>query len=214
VPLPTVPPPTGRRPRRLPTAGAPDRSSPSARRVPVLRSLTALAAVVALAVGCGWPPRPPARATPGAAAPGAGEATVVRVVDGDTLVAHLAAEDENLRLIGIDTPETKKPGAPVECFGAEASAHLAELLPAGATVRLERDVEDRDRYGRLLAYVHRVPDDLFVNQAMVADGYAAAYTVAPNIARTDELGEAARRARTAGLGLWGRCRGGHEPLPP
>jgi micrococcal nuclease len=180
------------------------------------RPPAALAVLVALLTACGWAPRVPVG--PGASGPdagaGAGEAAVVRVIDGDTLVARLGPDEEHVRLIGIDTPETKKPGTPVECFGVEASAHLTELLPPGTVIRLERDIEDRDRYGRLLAYVHRLPDDLFVNHAMVADGFAAAYTVPPNVARVDEIGEAARAARSAGLGLWGRCGGGHEPAPP
>ena len=169
-----------------------------------------LALAIAVAVACGA--RPPAG---GPAAEGPpGSATVVRVVDGDTLVAHLPAGDETVRLIGIDTPETKKPGTPVECFGAEASAHLEELAPPGTAVRLERDVDERDRYGRLLAYVFRGPDDLFVNRAMAEDGFAAAYTVPPNVARTDEVLAASRDARRAGRGLWGSCGGGHEPARP
>lgn len=146
--------------------------------------------------------------------PGPGEATVSRVVDGDTLVARLGDEEETVRLIGIDTPETKRPGTPVECFGAEAADRLTGLLPEGTVVRLERDREERDRYGRLLAYVHRLPDEVFVNEAMVADGFADAYRVTPNVARAPELAAAAGRARAGGLGLWGRCGGGHEPLPP
>ncbi len=69
-----------------------------------------------------------------------------------------------MRLIGIDTPETRRPPtSPSQCFGPEASARTTELLPAGTVVRLERDVEARDRYDRLLAYVYRVADGLFVN---------------------------------------------------
>jgi micrococcal nuclease len=146
--------------------------------------------------------------------PAAGEAVVTRVVDGDTIVAHLGDEDETVRLLGIDTPETKKPNSPIECFGPEAAAQLAELLPEGTVVRLERDVDERDRYGRLLAYVHRSADDLFVNNAMAAGGFATGLRIPPNVARTAELAEAATAARSAGLGLWGRCGGGHEPLPP
>jgi micrococcal nuclease len=144
----------------------------------------------------------------------AGEATVTRVVDGDTIVARLGDEDETIRLIGIDTPETKRPGTPVECFGPEASARMAELLPEGTVVRLERDVEERDRYGRLLAYVHRRTDDLFVNRAMAAEGFAGPSRVPPNVTRTDELAEAVADARAAGRGLWARCGGGHVTLPP
>ena len=95
----------------------------------------------------GRPPAPTAR-RPGQSARGH------RVVDGDTIDVELGGHAERVRLLGIDTPETDEPGKPVQCYGKEASAaHQAELLPAGTAVRLERDVEARDRYGRLLAYV-------------------------------------------------------------
>jgi micrococcal nuclease len=137
----------------------------------------------------------------------AADATVVRVVDGDTLVVASEGEEERVRLIGIDTPESVKPGTPVECFGKEASAHLTDLLPEGTPVRLERDVEARDRYERLLAYVYRAEDDLFVNRTMVAEGYAQPATYPPNVAHTEELVAAGRLAREEGLGLWAACGG-------
>src|SRR3954465_1008070 len=84
---------------------------------------------------------------------------VVRVVDGDTIRVALPSGEEPVRYIGIDTPESVKPGSPVECFAKRASAFNGELV-AGELVR---DVEERDRYGRLLAYVYRARDDLFVN---------------------------------------------------
>src|SRR4051794_35148646 len=76
-----------------------------------------------------------------------GEARVVRVIDGDTVVVRLSSGEEHVRLIGIAPPETHNPGTPVECFGPEASARMTALLPAGTAVRLERDEEARDRYG-------------------------------------------------------------------
>ncbi len=139
------------------------------------------------------------------------DATVVRVVDGDTLVVESAGEEDRIRLIGIDTPESVKPGTPVECYGKEASRHLAELLPEGSGVQLERDVEARDRYDRLLAYVYRASDGLFVNREMVADGFAQPVTYPPNVAHTDELLAAGRTARSDDLGLWGAC-GGDDPF--
>ena len=134
-----------------------------------------------------------------------GAATVERVVDGDTLVVRVQSQTERVRLIGIDTPESVDPRRPVECFGKEASAHLAELLPEGTPVRLERDVEARDRFDRLLAYVYRQPDDLFVNLAMARDGFAEVATFPPNVAHTDDLVAAAREAREEGRGLWRAC---------
>ncbi|MCX7621167.1 MAG: thermonuclease family protein [Acidimicrobiales bacterium] len=138
-------------------------------------------------------------------------AVVVAHVDGDTLKVNIDGVTETVRLIGIDTPETKKPGTPVECFGKEASAHLAALVPQGMPVRLERDVEERDRYGRLLVYLYRATDGLFVNLAMVTDGFAAQLTIPPNVAHVDEFRQAAAEAREAGRGLWGSCGGAHSP---
>ena len=140
-----------------------------------------------------------------------GRATVVRVIDGDTIVAKIGDSEEHVRLIGIDTPETHKPGTPVECFGPEASAHLANLIPPGTSLRLERDRESRDRYGRLLAYVYRQNDGLFVDLEMVKDGFAGPLAIAPNTAHRVEIDGAAGAARAAHLGLWGACGGFHVP---
>lgn len=149
------------------------------------------------------PPSPPssASASAPAAVPVAGEivTTVARVVDGDTI--DVAFRDERVRLVGIDAPEASG-GA--ECFGAESSAHAAELVPPGTEVRLGLDVEERDRYGRLLAYVWRA-DGLFVNEAMVRDGYAAVLPVPPNVAHEASLLSAERAARKEGRGLWSSC---------
>lgn len=138
-----------------------------------------------------------------------GEATVLRVVDGDTLHVRLGHSDVTVRLIGIDTPETHKPDTPVECFGVEATKALGRLLPKGTTIRLERDVEARDRYGRLLGYVYRTRDRAFINLEMARAGFAAAYTYPPNVAHSGEFVAAAADARDAGRGLWSACGGGH-----
>jgi micrococcal nuclease len=135
-----------------------------------------------------------------------GRASVERVVDGDTIRVRLGGRDETVRLIGIDTPETVDPRSPVECFGEEASDHTKALLPEGTAVRLVADVEARDRYDRLLAYVYR-DDGTFVNLALVEDGYASVLTFPPNVAHVSELTAAAARARDAGRGLWGACGG-------
>jgi micrococcal nuclease len=132
-------------------------------------------------------------------------AFVERVVDGDTLVVTVDGQEDRVRLIGVDTPETKHPSKPVECFGKEASAFTESLLPEGTEVRLERDVEARDRYDRLLAYVYRVDDGLFVNRELLAQGYAAVLTVPPNVAHTDEFVALAGEARREGRGLWSAC---------
>jgi micrococcal nuclease len=150
--------------------------------------------------------------------PGTGDApglaTVVRVVDGDTLVVEIDGTEERLRLIGIDTPESVAEDRPVECYGAEASDHLAGLLPPGTDVRLERDLEARDRYDRLLAYVYRSSDDVFVNHDLVVDGFAVAREYPPNTTHSGTFADAERGARAAGAGLWGTCGGADVPVGP
>lgn len=163
----------------------------------LLATLVVLLAGGPLVVGCSLLGR-------GGSAP-PGTATVVRVVDGDTVDLRVGARAETARLLGIDTPETVDPDAPVGCFGPEASARTKELLPAGTAVRLARDVEARDRYGRLLVYLTRVRDDLFVNRSLLADGFARPLSIAPNEAHRAELARAAAEARAAGRGLWGAC---------
>ena len=133
-------------------------------------------------------------------------ATVVRVVDGDTIVARIDGVDEKVRLIGIDTPETKKENTPVECFGPEASAFTISLLPEGTALHLERDVEARDKYDRLLAYVY-LTDGTFVNLEIVRGGYANVLTIPPNVTHADRFVAAARAAEAANAGLWGGCSG-------
>lgn len=152
----------------------------------------------------------------GPGAPGSAEdaveanAVVERIVDGDTLVVVVDGAEERVRLIGMNTPESVDRRRPVMCFGKEASAHLDELVPAGTPVRLERDVEVRDRYDRLLAYLYRASDGLFVNLAMVTDGYAQQYTFPPNVAHTAAFGRAEREARADGTGLWSACEAPFE----
>ncbi|MEY4165628.1 MAG: hypothetical protein RL419_1470 [Actinomycetota bacterium] len=134
-------------------------------------------------------------------------ASVKRVVDGDTVVLDFGEAEETVRLIGIDTPETVKPNTPVECFGPEASERTKALLPAGTKVRVERDIEARDRYGRLLAYLRRINDGLFVNESLVTDGYATPLRIEPNVAYAVDFARAAEQARAAQLGLWAVCDG-------
>src|SRR2546423_10941356 len=103
-----------------------------------------LVVVLLLALGGCAPSTSSARGTPG-------RATVTRIVDGDTIHAKLNGHDEDIRILGIDTPETHKPNTPVECFGIEATKALQRLIPPGTQIQLVRDVDARDRYGRLLA---------------------------------------------------------------
>lgn len=132
----------------------------------------------------------------------AASAPVTRVVDGDTVAVRLDGREEKIRLIGVDTPESVKPGTPVQCYAKAASAET-ERLVEGRRVTLRYDAERRDRYGRLLAYVYR--DALFVNAELVERGYARTLTIPPNVAHADQFARLAREARSEGRGLWSAC---------
>ena len=126
--------------------------------------------------------------------------TLVRVVDGDTIWVRMPdGSQEKVRYIGIDAPEIDHPDAPGEYLGDESSAHNARLLESGP-LRLQLDVEERDPYGRILAYVWA--DDVFVNERLVLDGYARAHSYPPNLGRQPQLREAQRKARAAEVGIW------------
>jgi micrococcal nuclease len=140
--------------------------------------------------------------------------TVSEVVDGDTIRVISRGFETPVRLIGIDTPETRHPSKPVQCFGPAATARAKRLLPAGQQVRLVTDPtqDTRDRYGRLLAYVYkpgRSGPGGSVNFAMVRTGYAKAYVYGGVRFRyAVPFLRAHSRARKAKLGLWGPpCRG-------
>ena len=137
---------------------------------------------------------------------GDGRATVTSVVDGDTIDVEIGGRTERVRLIGIDTPETKKPDRPIECYGPEASEFTTRLLPAGTLVLIERDVVGRDDYGRLLAYVYRAGDGIFVNYEIVRQGYAQPLTIPPNVTFSELMVQAARDAEADDAGLWSACR--------
>lgn len=172
-----------------------------------------LLAALGLVAGCRSSGPDAAGSAPTAAGAVEANAEVVRVVDGDTLVVRIGGAEERVRLIGIDTPESVRPDAPVECWGPEASATTASLLPDGTPVRLERDEEPRDRFDRLLAYVRRAADGLFVNLELARLGAADALTIEPNTAHEEDIAAAVAEARRAGRGLWGACGGPDEPAP-
>jgi micrococcal nuclease len=150
-------------------------------------------------------------AEPGPAQPIA-SATVERVVDGDTVVLSIGGAEERVRLIGVDAPESVAPEVPQQCYGAEASQALTDLLPPGTEVRVVRDLEGRDRYERLLLYLYRSPDELFVNRWLVESGFADAVSYEPNVAHESEFNQAKQAAIAAGAGLWGQCEGPDQPL--
>jgi micrococcal nuclease len=126
---------------------------------------------------------------------------VSKVIDGDTIEL---ATGEKVRYIGVDTPETKHPTKGVECFGAEASAYNTKLV-LGQMVRLEKDVSETDRYGRLLRYVY-LEDGTFVNLKLVSEGYANPATFPPDVAYREVFAEAAKIARNQQLGLYKACQ--------
>jgi micrococcal nuclease len=132
--------------------------------------------------------------------------TIFKVVDGDTVDIEIDGHTERVRLIGVNTPETKHPTKPIECFGPEASAYLTQLLPQGTVVRIERDVEARDRYGRMLLYLYLGSNDLFINLDLVARGYGTPMSIEPNTFHRNDFVRAAAQAEAANVGLWKACR--------
>jgi micrococcal nuclease len=164
--------------------------------------LVLVVAVVVLIVQRGGDAGPD-RPAEGSPAPGGSErARVLRVVDGDTIEVSIDGRVEDVRYIGIDTPESVKPDEPVQCFGPEA-AEENERLVAGRTVELRFDAELRDTYGRLLAYVYAGPR--LVNAELVRRGYARTLTIPPNDSRADAFARLERRAGRLGKGLWASC---------
>lgn len=139
-----------------------------------------------------------------AAAPTAGAAptaqyrTVVRVIDGDTI---LLDHNERVRLIGVDTPETVDPRKPVQRYGREASAFTHRAVEH-QLVRLEPGWERRDKYGRTLAYVFRASDGFFLNAELIRQGYGHAMTRFPH-PHMEAFRALEREAREARRGLWG-----------
>jgi micrococcal nuclease len=127
---------------------------------------------------------------------------ITRVVDGDTVEARIGGEVEDVRLIGVDTPETVKPDAPVECFGLAASSFTKRELE-GRRVRLVFGEERRDHFGRLLAYAYR--DGRLFNAALVRRGLARTLTIPPNDRLAGMLRRMELRAAREGRGLWGAC---------
>ena len=203
----------------------------AASRVRLALAVSLLASATTIAVGCeppfvGGQPSPSSppvvgRPSAGASPPDAlvdeafrpagptVPAMVVRVVDGDTIVVRIDGREKRLRYIGMDTPETVKPGSPVEWMGPEASRANAALVE-GKTVELEKDVSETDQYGRLLRYVWLVDGNRWtmVGLELVRRGYAQVETDPPDVRYAGRFVAAQRAARDAGLGLWGPAPSG------
>ena len=130
---------------------------------------------------------------------------VTHITDGDTIEVDMAGTSEKIRMIGVDTPETKKPDSPVQCFGPNASAFTKTTL-TGKSVRLESDPtnDNRDRYGRLLRYVY-LQDGSLLEETLIAGGYGFAYTSFP-FQKAARFSELQAQAQIANIGLWAACQ--------
>ena len=131
--------------------------------------------------------------------------SVAYFVDGDTLAVKMNGKVEKVRFIGVDTPETKKPNSPVQCYGHEAS-DFTKTLVGNQKVRLVSDPQstDRDRYDRLLRYVY-LPDGRMVEEETIKNGYGFAYVQFP-FTKSDEFSGLQARAKSTSKGLWGKCQ--------
>ncbi|MFD6440458.1 thermonuclease family protein [Peribacillus sp. NPDC060186] len=129
-------------------------------------------------------------------------AKIVRVVDGDTVKIKLSnGNEETVRLLLIDTPETVHPSKPVQPFGPEASKFTKELMPAGSEIEVETGISERDKYGRLLAYFY--VDGKMVNKLLLEKGLArVAYVYAPNTKYIDEFEDIQKQAQKEEIGIW------------
>ena len=171
-----------------------------------LFAFVACAATAWIATACGAPR--PVSHDPGAPRQAGRErAEVLEVIDGDTIRLDLEGSRQNVRLIGVNTPETKHPTKGVECFGPEASAFLEHLLRPGTVVRVERDLEARDAYRRLLLYVFldTPSGERFVNLELVARGFATPLSIEPNTHYREFFVDAAFDAQQHSRGMWSRC---------
>lgn len=129
---------------------------------------------------------------------------VTKVIDGDTIEIE---GTQKVRYLGVDTPETKDPRKPVQCFGKEASNKNKELVE-GKRVILEKDITEADKYGRLLRFVYLPLSDgtrLFVNDYLIREGYGQVLTIPPDVKYSEQFLDAQRKAREQKKGLWGRC---------
>lgn len=127
-------------------------------------------------------------------------ATVVRIIDGDTIVANISGTDTTVRFLNIDTPETKHPEKPVECLGQEATEFTQSLLAPGDKITLAYDIERLDPYGRTLAGVYK--DEKLVNAQIAAAGLGVAVIFQPNERFYAEVKAAEESAQTSASGLF------------
>jgi micrococcal nuclease len=183
----------------------------------MVRRIAMLALLAIAAAACGASPTPTGAGAASSALPGTA-ASVARVVDGDTLKARIAGRTETVRVIGLDTPESVKPGTPVECYALRASAEAERLLPVGAAIHLEADPTQaaRDQYGRLLAHVWLADGTLYAER-MIRGGFGIHYVYGgvPSI-HAGPFAAAEQAARAALSGLWSpaTCAGNDHTAAP
>jgi micrococcal nuclease len=142
-------------------------------------------------------------------------AKIVRVVDGDTIKVEVEGEEKSVRLIGVDTPESRKPGVKVECGAKQASANLERLAPVGAKAKLTYDAsQDKvDHYGRLIAYVS--VKGRLLQREQIYDGWSATYVYdGKPFEKVDSFRRAEEVAKGAGRGVWGQCSGDFHSEQP
>lgn len=134
-----------------------------------------------------------------------GHYLVTEVYDGDTIAVDMNGATERIRMIGVDTPETHKPNAPVQCYGPQASDYTTKNLD-GQAVRLEADPtnDNRDRYGRLLRYVY-LQDGTLWNQRLIEQGYGFAYLSFP-FEKSADFAASQQAAQNQHQGLWAACQ--------
>lgn len=167
-------------------------------------SLLGLLVALALAVAQsqGWL----SQATQGVETSQPGLYSINHYIDGDTISVNMAGQAQEVRFIGIDTPETHKPNTPVQCYGPAAAAYTkSRIVAAGGKVRLSSDSlsTNRDRYNRLLRYVY-LPDNTNLNEQLVQNGYAFYYPYFP-FSKSSTFAKAEQTAQTAHKGLWRNC---------
>jgi micrococcal nuclease len=164
-----------------------------------VRRFVILVILAAVAFGVSYVSGGNTNTTPNTQEEGLKEAYCTRVVDGDTIVVKIGLEEFKVRYIGIDTPETVDPNRPTGFFGKEASQKNTELV-LGRTLKLEKDVSDTDKYGRLLRYAY--VDNVMINSELVRLGYAKAATYPPDIKYSALFVKMEQEARQNKRGLW------------
>jgi micrococcal nuclease len=130
-------------------------------------------------------------------------ATVSHITDGDTFIANINGIQQTIRIIGINTPESKKPNTPIQCYAKKAADYLASLIPPGTVIQLQVGRAPQDKYNRLLAYVWK--GDQSISELLLINGYARALAIKPNIEYAAHYAALMQQAQHSRAGMWGIC---------